>query len=100
LFNGGDIWDRVHVGLSGLYVPSQYRHYWEGKPISGIFSPDTKVKGAIPAFYTKNVPTRYRASGASASYQIAQVYGGGLIRIVAGLILRTFGIHKVYIYIS
>ena len=35
--------------------------------------------GAIPAFYTENFPTRYRASGASAAYQVAQVYGGGLI---------------------
>ena len=33
--------------------------------------------GAIPTFYTENFPTRYRASGASAAYQIAQVYGGG-----------------------
>ncbi|MGC1695703.1 MAG: MFS transporter, partial [Pseudolabrys sp.] len=31
--------------------------------------------GAIPTFYTENFPTRYRASGASAAYQIAQVYG-------------------------
>ncbi len=37
--------------------------------------------GAIPTFYTENFPTRYRASGASAGYQIAQVYGGGLIPI-------------------
>jgi MFS family permease len=29
--------------------------------------------GAIPTFYTENFPTRYRASGASAGYQIAQV---------------------------
>jgi len=49
LFNGGDVWDRVHVGLGGSYVPSQYRHYWEGKPISGVFSPETKVKGALEA---------------------------------------------------
>jgi hypothetical protein len=32
-----------------LYVPNQYRHYWEGKPISGVFSPETKVKGAPEA---------------------------------------------------
>ena len=38
--------------------------------------------GAIPTFYTENFPTRYRASGASAGYQISQVYGGGLIPIV------------------
>jgi MFS family permease len=56
--------------------------------------------GAIPAFYTENFPTRYRASGASAGYQISQVYGGGLIPIVAGLMLRTYGIHTAYIYIG
>jgi MFS family permease len=56
--------------------------------------------GAIPTFYTENFPTRYRASGANAAYQIAQVYGGGLIPILAGLILRAYGIQKAYIYIG
>jgi MFS family permease len=56
--------------------------------------------GALPAFYTENFPTRYRASGASAGYQISQVYGGGLIPIIAGLILSTYGIHKAYLYIG
>jgi MFS family permease len=56
--------------------------------------------GAIPAFYTENFPTRYRASGASAGYQISQVYGGGLIPILAGLLLDEYGIHKAYIYIG
>jgi len=56
--------------------------------------------GAIPTFYTENFPTRYRASGASAAYQISQVYGGGLIPIVAGLILQAIGIHRAYIYIG
>jgi MFS family permease len=56
--------------------------------------------GAIAAFYTENFPTRYRASGASAGYQIAQVYGGGLIPILAGFILKAYGIHEAYIYIG
>jgi MFS family permease len=56
--------------------------------------------GAIPTFYTENFPTRYRASGASAGYQIAQVYGGGLIPIVAGQILRIYGVKDAYIYIG
>lgn len=56
--------------------------------------------GAIPTFYTENFPTRYRASGASAGYQIAQVYGGGLIPILAGLLLTHFGIHQAYLYIG
>jgi len=56
--------------------------------------------GAIPAFYTENFPTRYRASGASAAYQIAQVYGGGLIPIVAGQILSVYGVKGAYPYIG
>ncbi|PLZ02654.1 MFS transporter [Burkholderia sp. WAC0059] len=56
--------------------------------------------GAIPTFYTENFPTRYRASGASAGYQISQIYGGGLIPIIAGLILHAYGIHRAYIYIG
>ncbi len=56
--------------------------------------------GAIPTFYTENFPTKYRASGASAGYQISQVYGGGLIPILAGLILRAYGVKDAYIYIG
>jgi MFS family permease len=56
--------------------------------------------GAIPTFYTENFPTRYRASGASAGYQIAQVYGGGLIPIIAGQILRAYGVRGAYLYIG
>jgi MFS family permease len=56
--------------------------------------------GAIPTFYTENFPTRYRASGASAAYQVAQVYGGGLIPILAGLFLEAYGIKRAYLYIG
>jgi MFS family permease len=56
--------------------------------------------GAIPTFYTENFPTRYRASGASAGYQIAQVYGGGLIPIIAGQILKAYGEENAYLYIG
>ena len=56
--------------------------------------------GAIPTFYTENFPTRYRASGANAGYQIAQVYGGGLIPILAGVLLDAYGIQEAYIYIG
>lgn len=56
--------------------------------------------GAIPTFYTENFPTRYRASGASAGYQVSQVYGGGLIPIVAGLILRSYGVKEASVYIG
>ena len=48
--NGGDVWDRVHVGLGGELVPEQFhRRYWKGKLISGVFSPETKVRGAQEA---------------------------------------------------
>ncbi len=56
--------------------------------------------GAIPAFYTENFPTRYRASGASLGYQISQVYGGGLIPILAGLMLHSAGMAHAYVYIG
>jgi MFS family permease len=56
--------------------------------------------GAIPTFYTENFPTQYRASGASAGYQIAQVYGGGLIPIIAAVLLERYGINRAYIYIG
>ena len=56
--------------------------------------------GAIPTFYTENFPTRYRASGASAGYQIAQVYGGGLIPIIAGADPEVYGMKRAYIYIG
>jgi MFS family permease len=56
--------------------------------------------GAVPTFYTENFPTRFRASGASAAYQIAQVYGGGLIPIIAGQILSHYGVKGAYPYIG
>jgi MFS family permease len=56
--------------------------------------------GAIPTFFTENFPTRYRASGANAAYQIAQVYGGGLIPIIAGQLLDHFGVQRAYLYIG
>jgi MFS family permease len=56
--------------------------------------------GAIPSFYSENFPTRYRASGASAGYQLSQVYGGGLLPIIAGQLLKDVGIHHAYLYIG
>ena len=56
--------------------------------------------GAIPTFYTENFPTRYRASGANAAYQIAQVYGGGLIPILAGVFCAPTAFKEAYIYIG
>ncbi|TAL56880.1 MFS transporter [Pandoraea sp.] len=56
--------------------------------------------GAVPTFYTESFPTKYRASGASAGYQVSQVYGGGLIPIIAGMLLHTYGIHRAYLYIG
>jgi len=47
--HGGDVYDRIHVGLGGEYVPPQYRQYWEDRLISGVFSPCTPVRGAAQA---------------------------------------------------
>jgi hypothetical protein len=51
--NGGDVHDRVHIGLGGEYVKEPYRVYWgqgkERKLISGVFGPTTELKGAVEA---------------------------------------------------
>ncbi|MBI5263641.1 MAG: hypothetical protein HY852_17670 [Bradyrhizobium sp.] len=50
LFNGGDEWARVHVGLGGEYVPHGFhRRYFKGKLVSGVFSPRTTLRGAAEA---------------------------------------------------
>ena len=56
--------------------------------------------GALPAIYTESFPTKYRASGASASYQFSQVYGGGLAPIIAVLIFAAVGTTAAYPYIA
>jgi hypothetical protein len=47
--NGGDIHDRIHVALGGKHVGGIYRRYWKGNLISGVFSPETTLKGAAEA---------------------------------------------------
>ncbi len=44
--HGGDFHDRIHIGLGGEYVADQYKMYWKGGLISGVFSPTTTLKGA------------------------------------------------------
>jgi hypothetical protein len=48
--NGGDVHDRMHIGLGGEYVKEPYRMYWgedkQRELISGVFGPRTRVKGA------------------------------------------------------
>lgn len=56
--------------------------------------------GALPALYTEYFPTKYRASGASASYQFSQVYGGGLAPIIAVYIFAAIGDVKAFPYIA
>ncbi|MGD0023533.1 MAG: hypothetical protein ABSC37_02750 [Xanthobacteraceae bacterium] len=58
----------------------------------------SSVNGAIPDLLYREFPNAL--SRASAGYQISQVYGGGLIPILAGLILKAYGIHRAYIYIG
>jgi hypothetical protein len=51
--NGGDVHDRLHVGLGGEYVKEPFRMFWgEGKNrqlISGVFGPRTKIRDAVEA---------------------------------------------------
>jgi hypothetical protein len=47
--NGGDKWDRAHIGLGGSNVPDVFRNYYGGKLISGVFDPNTTQKGAAEA---------------------------------------------------
>ena len=56
--------------------------------------------GALPAIYTEFFPTKYRASGASASYQFSQVYGGGFAPILATVIFAAVGTTAAYPYIA
>jgi hypothetical protein len=45
--NGGDKFDRIHVGLGGEFVPGEFhRRYWNGRLISGVFSSRTGIRGA------------------------------------------------------
>lgn len=47
LFNGCDGHDHLHIALGGEFVSEPMaRRYWKGKPISGVFSPSTAVRGA------------------------------------------------------
>ena len=47
--NGGDIHDRIHVALGAGAVSQQYRLFWDKRPITGVFSNETKVRGAAQA---------------------------------------------------
>jgi len=47
--NGGDIHDRIHVALGADAVAQRYRLFWEKRPITGVFSKETKVRGAAQA---------------------------------------------------
>ena len=43
---GGDIHDRMHVALGAAAVDQRCRLFWDGRPITGVFSPETKLRGA------------------------------------------------------
>ena len=51
--NGGDVHDRLHIGLGGEFVKAPYRMFWgDGKNrkwISGVFGSQTDLKGAPEA---------------------------------------------------
>jgi hypothetical protein len=44
--NGGDVHDRIHVALGAESVAPQYRLFWENRPITGVFSKATNLRGA------------------------------------------------------
>jgi hypothetical protein len=44
--NGGDIDDGIHVALGADAVPTPYRLFWNQRPITGVFSNETNVRGA------------------------------------------------------
>jgi hypothetical protein len=47
---GGDVHDRIHIGLGGEYVSEEFcRLWWEGSLISGIFNERTPTRGAAEA---------------------------------------------------
>ena len=50
---GGDVHDRLHIGLGGEHVHPAYRMYWgdadKRRLISGVFSENTLMKGAAEA---------------------------------------------------
>jgi hypothetical protein len=44
--NGGDVHDRMHVALGAESVAPRYRLFWENRPITGVFSEATNLRGA------------------------------------------------------
>ena len=47
--NGGDVHDRVHVALGAGAVAQRYRLFWDQRTITGVFSKETTVRGAVQA---------------------------------------------------
>ncbi len=47
--NGGDVHDRIHIGLGGEFIHPEARRYWNGSLISGVFNPRTRMHGAKEA---------------------------------------------------
>jgi hypothetical protein len=47
--NGGDVWDRLHVGLGGESVPDVFKNYFQGRLVGGVFDAKTTLKGAAEA---------------------------------------------------
>jgi hypothetical protein len=47
--NGGDKWDRAHIGLGGDSVPDVFKNYFQGRLVSGVFDAKTTLKGSAEA---------------------------------------------------
>ncbi|MFM9850242.1 MAG: hypothetical protein ACKVP3_24180 [Hyphomicrobiaceae bacterium] len=45
--HGGDVQDRIHVGLGGRYVKGPwYQRFWKNRLISGVYSAETTLRGS------------------------------------------------------
>lgn len=73
--------DRIHVGLGGRYVKGPwYQRFWKNRLISGVFSPETALRGATQCrervhFFGFVNETQYEAGAFAAATQfIANPY--------------------------
>jgi len=56
--------------------------------------------GSVTSIYPEYFPTRYRASGANVSFQLSQIYGGGMAPIIASYIFGYVKAVAAYPYIA
>jgi len=47
--HGGDGFDRLHIALGAHNVPEPFRQIFRGRPVTGVFDPATRLRGAKAA---------------------------------------------------